>query len=650
MLKNARLTVSGFSKKINQFKIEDPRKKAIFKSLLYTFGTDFVIHNTNCYHYANNALCDFVYSTATHNALLWVIEDPNSKFFIRQAATSAYHFNRLLSSLILSSVDYSISNVFDFFSFITRLSPTFFVDKSNLRAFKRIMLVLRRNGGVYEDMFELLSSFYRTYSVEYENVLNSRTFYTQDHHIDRKTITFKEAKQIIERELNIIFDDNFTPFNTNLIKSDENLTDLYKNERKCRELFNINFYKDVTTLDCRLKDSPNVAVTISVMPPHLQRMRTLDLFPLKVVSSLMGIIPFMGGNSQLFKATIKRLEWNIPKEVKSRRLILEKFGVDEFKNQNFLKVPKSNNSQKKLSDQKETIEKDSEMKVINTKSVISLFKKSRQVAKISCPFISPISSFVKKIFSTSSKSLPLYVPAPIPQLCSKHVMVSDLENHDELFQSNSIILHKLVNFTTRLHKKSQYVVPNMSLSNISTASNYSKSNYNNNIDGSDDENDDDDDESSDDEDSLFYDSSNLVSLRRYGTIVKAEKEDITNLGLLFAGLLIDDKNMVMKGAKHFNVDKQSALDVISDSSSYGPLSSFFSFFRRSNKNIKNNRFSKIAKCLMPKNANFVLTAGETVLSLSGHVSDTMDMGAKVTKATTDYIGTLLTDYSLSFVD
>lgn len=642
MLKNPRASFSSISKKFNQFKIEDPRKKAIFKSILYTFGTDFVIHNTNCYNYANHAFCDFFYATATHNTLFWLIENPNSKFIIRQAATSAYHFNRLVSATLLSSIDYSFANILDLFSFITRLSPTYFADKSNLRAFKRIMLVLRRNGGVYEDFFELLSSFYRTYSIEYEHVLNSRTFYSQDNHSNRKMISFKEAKKIIERELFINFEENFTPFifNESLTKSGE---DIYKNERKCREIFNVNYYKDVTTFDCRLKNAPNVAVTISVMPPHLQRMRSFDLFPLKIVSGLIGILPFMDGSANLFRATLKRLEWNIPKEVKARKMILEKFGVDEFNNQNFLRASQKNESTE--NGRKET---GTELKVINPKSVIKLFKKSRQVSKISCPFISPISSIFKKIFTTTTKALPLYVPAPIPPLCSKHVMVTDLENHEELFQSNSIVLHKLVNFTTRLHKKCQYVVPNMALSNVSTAT---RSNYNRNISISNNSDDDysDDSDDSDDENTL-YDSSSLVSLRRYGTIIKAEKDDINNLGYLFAGLLIDDKNMVMKGAKHFGVSKQKALDVVSGSSSFGPLNSFFSFFRRSNKNIKNNRFSKIAKCLLPKNADFVLASGETVLSLSGHVSDTMDMAAKVTKAAQDYIGTLLTDYSLSFVD
>lgn len=643
MLNKAKISFSSIPKKFNQFKIEDPRKKAIFKSVLFTFGTDFVIHNTNCYNYANNALCDFLYATATHNAALWLIEDPTSKFFLRQALTSVYHFNRLLSAVFLSSIDCGVSNVFDLFSFITRLSPTFFVDRSNLRAFKRIMLVMRRNGGVYEDLFEMLSSFYKTYSVDYNNVLNSRTFYTSDQNTDRRAISFKEAKKIIERELSINFDETFSPNNDHLIKKEDNLTNLYKNEKKCREMFNTNYYKDVTTFDCKLKKASKVAVTISVIPPNLQRMRSLDLFPLKVVSNLIGIIPFMGGNSQLLKATIKRLEWNMPKEVKARRTILESFGVNEF-NSDFLKSP-----QKKLPDQNESHQSsqkqnDSKFKILNSKKVMNLFEHSRQVSKISCPFVSPVSSFISNVFATTNKTLPLYVPAPIPPLCSNHVMVTDVENHDEIFQSNSIVLHKLVNFTTKLHRKSRYVVPNMALSNISTASSPSRSSINKNLNDSDD----DDSDYSDDED-LLYDSSNLVSLRRYGTIVKTEKEDINNMGVLFAGLLIDDKNMVMKGAKHFGINKQSALDAISDSSS-GPFSSFFSLFRRGNKNTKGNRFSKIAKCLLPRNAEFVLTAGETMTSLSSHVSDTFDMAAKVTKATQDYIGTLLTDYSLNFVD
>ncbi|OHT16593.1 hypothetical protein TRFO_41721 [Tritrichomonas foetus] len=524
------------------FNTETITKHRFLYRTIYSLGTDFVIHNTSCYDHSNQAFYDFLYATATHSMLLYLIEEPNSRYKVRQAASSIYHANRLFSAALFSSIDYSCCRVVN--SVLWRLFPDIMM-KSNLRTFKRVMLVLRRNGGVYEDLFELISSIFRS-NPEYDRILRSRTFYKSQN----REISAQEAKKIIEDELNIQFDEVFTNF-----------------PKKAT-----NSFSDVTSFDCTLKSEKNneiVNVTITILPPHLERMRNYDLIPLRFFAKMVKLWPFSNGYGELFSACLDRIDWNISKEVEARKNILHSFDP------NFID------------------------------------KKYRN--------FSP-----KKIFDYSRKlNSHLYIPAPYFSLCSKHVMTSDVEYQGEIYKSDSSLTFKLVNFTNSLYRNSQSVVTNLNITNIRTPIHDDLQNKNSNQIQNQSKN------------SVQFakynlpNSKNEFSLKKFASLTNVNKEDIDRLGCLYASLIIDDQNLALKAATYFGIPREAAIEAIDD---------------------KNSKYSKMAKNLLPNNSKLFLTAAETMMSLSSHVSDSTDNAVRAIKSTSDFVGTLLTEYSLKFVE
>jgi hypothetical protein len=105
-------------------------------------------------------------------------------------------------------------------------------------------------------------------------------------------------------------------------------------------------------------------VTVTVMEPHIERMRRFDLIPLKIIQSILKIVPGIECERKVVDQIVNRLTYNLGKELNAKLTILGSVGFD-------------------LSQPPEQLRRDSR-------------------------FI-PLS---------------LYVPPPIVDLCSEHVLVS----------------------------------------------------------------------------------------------------------------------------------------------------------------------------------------------------------------------------------
>lgn len=541
-----------------------------FNRLLFTAGTDFVMHNTTAFQSADNPIADAIWSFAHKNFVLYLVSDPSSSFRIRQAAASALHFNRFATNLFISAADYSFMSIFDFIFFNKSKSWS---QGSKKRAFKRLMLTLRRNGGVYAELFELIEPFASSDPI-YDDILKKAPFnrYNEERENDLAIsygITRKEASQIIKKELGSSLGRYFIDF----------------------PIHPTSMRNEISMFDCTLKSGERV--TVSIFPPHLQRMRRYDLFPFYVIRSILNIIPsayslgfrpfknstksslrrrklhkiFRNSSSQLrldfdaakslFDAIVERLDNNLVKEAKSRMKILNGLAGIDFTMPN---------------------------------SIIS--KRYKR--------------------SIDSNRIPIAVPPPFPNLCSDHVMVTLVEQHSHMQKVTMKTNLNLAKFTSLLYKKTQSFVPRLGISNLRCDS---------------------------------VDDNELVSLASYASLTRIDSNKMKIICGLYSYMLSNDKENAYFYARQLDVPSEIASDILRMNRRNKILPKFLQSPSNTQKMLKS-----MTVALLPRNSSVALAGSEAIFALGGQFTRATTKAKRSAISTAEAINSAVKEFVNSIVD
>jgi len=307
-----------------------------------TLFADFVLHSTSLYEESDHAIADAVLFASRDQGFLWMLSNSKSEWMPRQFCASILHFSRFCFSWSLSSSDifasYGLSYLFPQTSY-------FKPEHAKLRRFRRMMLTLKRNGGVYKDMFDIARTFC-TVLTPYGPFFNQSPLYgnaASENIIFRNNYSFSknQAIHLISKELG--------SYNASQIE--------YISKEDSFQTHSVQHFRGRLTT--------GEAVTISILPPNTRRMMWLDLLPFKVVRFVMSPFPFCRPEYNLLSYFVNRLDFDMKKEAQKRLELLSLFGVS------------------------------------NCTNPMDLFIQARSI------------------------DFPLYVPAPIKNLTSKHIMVTD---------------------------------------------------------------------------------------------------------------------------------------------------------------------------------------------------------------------------------
>lgn len=351
------------------------KEKPRFSPLFYKLGVDFIMHNSTAFQYTNNLFFDGLYSTAHASAILFLVSNPESKYAIRQIAASAWHFNRFITNAAISTADYAGSCVI---SSVVPETVVFSKRNSALRAFKRMMLTLFRNGGIYREAFDIIANISSVFP-ECEKILKNRPFLPKTPH--QYQIDKLEAIRLIQKDLSTSIYDVFMTFPQQPS----------------------SFTGPVAIYNAHLHNGHEVS--IHVLIPHIQRMRTFDLFPFKLIHHVMSYIPFIRPERKLFGSFLKRLDYSLTSEYEARVALLEKYGVN-------------------------------------------------------------MSGTSKEIFRQAKRvPLPFYIPAPVPYLHSENWMVTD---HEFYLSTKNPSLTQMANIASGMSSlaSKSMILPDIGTSNI----------------------------------------------------------------------------------------------------------------------------------------------------------------------------------------
>lgn len=453
------------------------------KKFLFTLGNDFVMHNTGMFGATGNVLFDSIWSIANRSFGMYLISGADSRWRTRQAAASLFHFHRLVATSAISVGDYGVSK------FINLVCPAFSCfrsDSSKARAFKRLMLTLKRNGGVYYDAYRFIAGL-APVSVQYGDILKSPPFNA----IEKvKPPSKGYIESLFQKEIHMNLSDVFVSLVTHSAVSDG----------------------DVFTFSGRLHDGR--AVSLSMITETRQRMRNYDIFPFRVIEKTMSVLPFISPEHAAVKALLDRLDFNLAKEQKARWQILEHFGVD----------PSS--------------------------SIEKLFTDSRNI------------------------DLPVQVQAPIPHLCSAHIMVTDALALRKPRRSTASIISDLTKFTYKMSRNAGMIVPDLSLQNVRVS------------------------------------RSGRVSLARYATLIKINSRDVEATGKLLAGMVVENENEIIGGLEQLGVSYAKACQIAQTGSK-----------------------KAVIRSVIENRPVFAIGVAEAATSLTGHINS---LGRRYTRLIDQY--------------
>ena len=97
----------------------------------------------------------------------------------------------------------------------------------------------------------------------------------------------------------------------------------------------------------------------------------------------------------------------------------------------------------------------------------------------------------------------------------------------------------------------------------------------------------------------------------------------------------------MKGTKYFGLGREVALNLLNHNSQKKQSSVLIS---------TKDKFSIITRAILHQKPDFALTASETMMSLTDHLWDTMDIQQKASPSQLNNFSALFKDYSLRFID
>ncbi|OHT15713.1 hypothetical protein TRFO_13877 [Tritrichomonas foetus] len=288
--------------------------KASYANTLFKIvGVDFIINNTDTYKIANDSIFDFVWHSSQDKLLLYIISCADSPWAVRQLAAAYLHAHRFAMNACFSCCDVAVSKV------VNTAFPKakiFSTEASIHRTIKRMVGTMRRNGGVYRELSEIISNFVRAARIDpsFDSYVKTISSYPcvdppsgegSSTHQDEKhsTYTVDNVKDQFEYESGIKF---FSVFSA---------VDRYPIE-----------VGDLIIHNASLTTGERVSIT--VMKRNIQRMRTFDLIPFQILNLLLKPIPFIGLEKGIYRSFIDRLTFSLNKEREAREQLLEKFGVD----------------------------------------------------------------------------------------------------------------------------------------------------------------------------------------------------------------------------------------------------------------------------------------------------------------------------------
>ncbi|KAK8893695.1 hypothetical protein M9Y10_022122 [Tritrichomonas musculus] len=550
-----------------------------FNRILFTLGTDFIMHNTTVFQSADNPIADAIWNFAHQNFALYLVSDPSSHFRIRQAAASAVHFNRFATNLFISAADYSFMSIFDYLFFNKQKSWS---RSSKERAFKRIMLTLRRNGGVYAELFELIESFASS-DPAYDDLLKEPPFnkFNGDYENDLTltyAVTRKEAFKIIRDELGINPRKQFIDF----------------------PIHPTSMRNEISLFDCTLKNGERV--TVSIFPPHLQRMRKYDLFPFRIIRNILNIIPSAYSmesrqilpTSKSSYSSLRHRKLQMIFNLSSSQFRLK---VDAIKALFDSTVDRLDNNLAK--------EAKSRMKILN--GIIGL------------DFSLTNSMIARRYYrSINSGDLPIAVPPPLPNFCSDHIMVTLVEPHARVQKLSMKSNFDLARFSTLLYKKTESIVPRIGISNLRC-----KSSINNN---------------------LYENQKDLYSLGSYASLVRIESNKMKSICNLYSNILSNNRVRAYQIARSLDIPSQIASKVLKIN-----RKNYSTYISPSSSNTQ-KMLKNMTIALLPRNAKVALSGGEAIFALGGQMSRTTTRAARSVAASAESITSALKGFMNSIID
>ena len=290
-----------------------PLTETIFK----TIGVDFVINNRDSYKIGSDNFFDFTWSFAQDKFLLYLTSCSDSPWAFRQIGSAYLHAQRLGFDTCLSCCDLAISN---FVGFVFPRISVLNGEAAKKRSIRRILGTMRRNGGVYKELADIIKNFAMvarlspTLSDLVETVNsypcsdppkgNKEVEVAHDNQQELKSsYTVENVKDQFEYETGIKF---FSVFSA---------VDRYPIE-----------VGDLIIHNASLTTGERVSIT--VMKRSTQRMRKFDLIPFHIINLLLKPIPFISLEKGMYQSIINRLTFSLGKEKEARAQLLEKFGVD----------------------------------------------------------------------------------------------------------------------------------------------------------------------------------------------------------------------------------------------------------------------------------------------------------------------------------
>lgn len=294
------------------------RPKPIYRRLFETIGVDFVVNNKESYKMANDKFFDGLWNLAHNNFLLYMLSSEDSSWAIRQLASSCIHATRFGADACLSCCDLAISEI------VEKIYPNFPILNSNQsthRCVRRMVGTMRRNGGIYREMSEIIQSFIRCARLmpEFDSIVDTISKYP-----------CTDADSDIKPRLNFNFLDTFSKPQFSLLK----IKNQFEQET------GLKFTSVFRTIDLHPIDSSNgisihnaslvtgEKVSITYMSKNRQRMRKFDLIPFQLIWYLMKPIPFISVEKQIYGSLLNRLSYSLAKECSARQQLLQTFGVN----------------------------------------------------------------------------------------------------------------------------------------------------------------------------------------------------------------------------------------------------------------------------------------------------------------------------------
>lgn len=368
--------------------------KSTLVSLSKLVGLDYLIHHESLLQKSDFA-ADALWSVSTGTFKIWAFGSSSSEWYFRQATAAAYHFGRIVTACGVSSVDIFLSRL------MKQMDPTtvYFNDlSSKTRFYKRLMLAARLNGGVYNEMADMG-----------RNVINSLRFLdkvTPYYNLNATYPVYSKVKYSGSLFDVLNLNDPISPWTLQQIfysETGQRFEDVFSYIKPRPILVD-----EMQIFEAEMKNGQKVS--ISVIPPHLYRMRKLDMVPLTFLSKLLHVIPGTKPECSVVDFLINRFNFNLQKESNARIDLLRQYGVSP-------KLP-----------------------------IPLLFSKSRSI------------------------KFPLRIAAPVPSLSGPCIMVSDLLQFQKV-EIDSKKASTVINAFCDALFKNQRIIADISNNNIVSCGN-----------------------------------------------------------------------------------------------------------------------------------------------------------------------------------